>query len=291
MEEKIAVTLQNKNDMPAFINAGAVILIAAIEKFSSSALAKVKQEEIPELKESAEALGAELHLLVNRLFHETEVDELCLFLKEMDAIGIRTVWFADPAVLDIKEKEHLSFACIYMPDTLLTSRQDMEVWHAMGTAYGVISPLLNRTEEKEITCSPYAVVPVHGHMVMSRSYRHLLSGWQRAAGIDARLSENTHLTIREKKREDQMPIYEDETGTLIYTDYVLCSFHDFSSFRRDGGIYLIDSVFMDRLACFEAVHSYRRIIEGENAQDVEKKYREKFPGEKLSEGYYGENVQ
>jgi hypothetical protein len=48
---------------------------------------------------------------------------------------------------------------------------------------------------------------------------------------------------------------------------------------------------MDRLACFEAVHSYRRIMDGENAQDVEKEYREKFTGEKLSEGYYGENVQ
>lgn len=291
MTERIAVSLNEKKDLPALIQAGADIVVAAVKGYSSTALQQIAAEEIPGLKESAEASGASFHLLVNKLFHETETEDLKQFLIQINAMGIQAVWFADPAVLAIKEEEHLSFACIYMPDTLLTSTQDLAVWRDMGAARGVISPLLNLEEVRVMAACSASIVPVHGHYLMSRSYRRLLTAWKEAYGIEKDLSRDRTLALREKKRQERMPVYEDETGTLIYTDYVLSSFRVFDALRREDGIYLINSVYSDSESIREAVGCYAGILQGKKAEDMEQAYRNTCGNEKLSEGYYGENVQ
>jgi collagenase-like PrtC family protease len=285
MSEKIAVTV-NRKDNADLIRAGAAVLIAAVQGYSSTALICFPEEELPVLKAETEASGGCLALLINRLFHETETEGLRQFLIRMDQLGMEEIWFADPCVPAIREKEGLHFRCVYMPDTLLTSREDLAAWTAMGADEGVISPLLNLLEEKDIAADPHAVVPVHGHFLMARSYRKLLSAWQAAYGIKENLNGDHALTIREKKRDDHMPVYEDETGTLVYTDYVLDSFPVFSSLRREDGIYLISGVFMDQMSVIEAVRCYQRLIHGEDPAAVEEDYRKKCPDVKLNEGYY-----
>lgn len=286
MKEQIAVTLNRKYDLPALLNAGADIIIAAAQNFSSTALTSFEKEDLLFLQQETEAQHRTFAVLVNKLFHEPEIDDLTSYLLWLEKHHIQEVWFQDPCVPAIREKEHLSFACVYMPDTLLTSKEDLEVWIRMGAACGVISPLLNIEEEKPIALDPHAIVPVHGHFLMSRSYRKLLSAWNEAYDLSLELSHRTDLTLRERKREGQMPVYEDETGTLIYTDYVLNSFRVFHELRRADGIYLINSVYMDRGDVLPALEAYRQLISGASPAEVEEDYRHKCPDVLLDEGYY-----
>lgn len=98
---------------------------------------------------------------------------------------------------------------------------------------------------------------------------------------------NKNLTLIEKSRSAKMPVYEDETGTLIYSDDVLDSFNFIDELLKASPFaLLVEGSFADIEMQAEAVKAYSRILAGEDAKIIGAEYQEKFREEPFDSGYY-----
>ena len=98
---------------------------------------------------------------------------------------------------------------------------------------------------------------------------------------------NKNLTLIEKSRSAKMPVYEDETGTLIYSDDVLDSFNFIDEVLKASPFaLLVEGSFADIEMQAEAVKAYSRILAGEDAKTIGAEYQEKFREEPFDSGYY-----
>lgn len=98
---------------------------------------------------------------------------------------------------------------------------------------------------------------------------------------------NKNLTLIEKSRSAKMPVYEDETGTLIYSDDVLDSFNFIDEVLKASPFaLLVEGSFADIEMQAEAVKAYSRILAGEDAKTIGAEHQEKFREEPFDSGYY-----
>lgn len=290
MKEKIIVTLPSVNDLPDAVRAGADEVLMGVKGFACGASSMFDEKEIRTVLAEAESSHVRAALLINRLFHENELSSLSAFLKNLPE-GISHLYFSDPAVLEIAREENIPVPLVYTSDTLITSREDIEAWQYMGALGCVLSPLMTLEETARILAgTQHCVLPVHGRCLMSRSERKLLTAW------DEQYEKNIHpegrmgLSIKEAKRSYALPVYEDEYGTSIYTDYVLCSLKELSSLPLENHTLLIHSVFMERSALFDAVRAYRCLLNGGDPDTVYEAYVQKHPEEHMTGGYYHEKT-
>ena len=220
-------------------------------------------------------------------------------------------------------KTSMTSKLIYDPEMLMTSINDANWWLDRGIRGISISPILTLQETKEIAeATKKAVVTVHGRTLMSRSFRKLLSSYKevseedpdfvnppeaqveaanqaiaaeetqaKAASTPAKKDwqavGNKNLTLIEKSRSAKMPVYEDETGTLIYSDDVLDSFNFIDELLKASPFaLLVEGSFADIEMQAEAVKAYSRILAGEDAKTIGAEYQEKFREEPFDSGYY-----
>lgn len=279
---KLIATLEQMRDLPALVNAGCDEVLIAVKGMSHTALHAFTIQEMTYINEGAKQFGIAVSVLVNRMFHEDDIEEIEVFFSSVRKDDITSVYYGDQAVLDTATRMGWTDKLVYAPDTLLTSSEDIRTYLSFGIQSAMISPLLSTKELTKLTNEvPSCVMQIHGRTVLARSYRKLVSAWKDAYHKDI---PDGKLTISEEKRDGRMPIYEDECGTLVYSDEVLASFTDFMKFPLAK--VLVSSVNAGRMEHIEAVHAYKRIMNGEDGNAVYEEYRQKFPEHKLGRGYY-----
>ncbi len=297
--KEIITTLEKRADFLQLLQSQADTILVALDGLSSTAAEKLSKEELCDVAAqiadyNAKAVKSEhfnkkkLAIRANMTFHEgmlSTVEEMLAFLKEIPVDGL---YFSDPAIYYLAKKYDLVDRLVYDPETLMTSINDGQWWLDHGVQSICISPLLTLEETVEILSALHrAIVTVHGRTLMSRSYRKLLTSYQEIYEKDVDLSHNKEVTLIEMKREGTMPVYEDETGTLIYSDNVLDSF-DFIEkvLASDPSGLLIEGSYLPIEEQLAAVQAYRQILDGEDPTIIGKEYREQFHGEPLDSGYY-----
>ena len=289
---KLVTTVENRRDIVALANAGTQEICLAVKGFSITALQSFTLEEIAMYIESAKDFDLEVSVLVNKLFHEDDLESVKDCLQELKRLQINSIYFADLSILHLAQEMDMLDKLIYMPDTMMTSPQDAKFYIDLGLQGVSISALLTKEETKEIVKeAKKVVVPVFGHMVMSFSYRKLLSSWKKAFSSKEDVVDRKDLYLVEEKRDGHMPIYECKEGTLIYTDYVLDSFDLLKEFQEvNTPVYFMTGVFMDRLAYIEAVHLTKEILDGKDMSKEVEIYKQKYPMYTFLEGYYNEKT-
>lgn len=282
MNDLLMTELEEVHDLPALINAGADIFLIALDGYSFTAQRKMKIEQVSFVKDMAQGFGKSVALLVNKLFHEGEVTKLdALFETIRD---VQYIIFQDPAVIMKAKQYGYGGKLIYMPDTLVTNRQDAEFYRQQGIMPSV-SPVLIKEEVMGIVEDGEAMVTVFGHTILSRSARHLLSAWSAHYEKES-LVKKEGLVLVEEKRNGRMPVYEDEEGTCIYSDEVLMACAEMQEIHTEHSlIYFVDGVFLERMAHIDGVHAVKEAMDGKDGTEVENAYREKYPSLQLGKGY------
>lgn len=281
MKPTIAVTWNDPSTDSQVRRYGGDETIYALQGFSYSALAAYPLEALTGLKTWS--------VLVNRLFAQSEMNHLEQLLQDLSATDVTHVYFADPAVYQLTPKA-LRSRLIYRSMTLVTSLADAQWWADQGIAFVSLSPIVTLEEiAKMIRGCPKAEVTVHGHLLQSVSKRKLLSAYGRYAGISHAFTTADDLAIMETNRHERFPIYEQEEGTLIYTDFVQESFADIASFAEMGaGRFFVESAFVQPDEILEALSIYDSLLRG-IAGDAEG-FRKRHADTHYSRGYYGQKT-
>ena len=284
----LAVSLNKKEQLLLWKEAGADEVILTLRNAAFSASCDFSVEEIREIRQEAHALGLKVSVNANRLFSEEEKESYKKQITDLLSDNIDALIFSDLAVL-LWAKEIRKESClIYDPLTLMTNARDIEFYLSQGIASVSISSLLTKEEIVEIAQKcPHTSLRVFGHQPVSMSRRKLLNEYA-AAVEDASFISSRQLDIREESREYKMPIYQNEKMTVVYSDYVQESFAYLREFADAGVMRMeMDSVFLDEDCVLDAIRAYIAVLAGSDAEKVKDGYRERYPGISFMEGYYG----
>ena len=261
--------------------AGADEAVLAVRGCCFSALT----EQAPEQLKDIPAFS----VLLNRLFFPSEsekIEKTLAALKEM--AGLRYIYFSDPAVVPAAAQAGMKEKLIYRPETLLTSRADARWWQNRGIHGVSVSPLLTEQEVRDILPAARCELTMHGHLMMTVTRRPLLSAWAAYRHRDLDMKQKKFL-LREEKRQEHMPVFENDAGTMIFTDFIQESFGYVEEFAGADRFY-IDGTFLTADLLADTVTVYRQVMTGTAAETAAAGYMEKWGDMPFSTGYYGQKT-
>lgn len=287
----LSTTLENREMLASYLEAGVDEVILGLKEHTFSALQEFDGNEIEEIVDFCHQKKKCVSVLMNRLYSEADIVSAQLLLDQLMQTGVDGVMFADPGLLKHALEMKYESRMVYRPETLMTSTADAQFWKDEGIRSVVIPCLLTKGEIVSIAEGVKdTTVVIHGATLMSVSKRKLLSAYQHVTEKDIDVS-SLYLRLQEKQRNGLMPVYENAYGTMIYTDYMQESFDEMQEFMDAGVTYFeIDTAFMKDNAILDAICAYRKILDGADASEIGKEYKEKYKDLNLSDGYYGQKT-
>ncbi|WP_034465447.1 peptidase U32 family protein [Butyrivibrio proteoclasticus] len=241
-------------------------------------------EEMKEGIEFAHAHGVEVHVTVNILAHNYDLDGVEKYLHELKDMGPDALIIADPGIF-MKARRICPEIDIHVSTQANnTNYETYNFWHDLGAKRVVAARELSLNEIKEITSK----IPddlemecfIHGAMCISYSGRCLLSNY--FTGRDANKGACTHpcrwkyAVVEEKRPGEYLPVYENDRGTYIFNSKDLCMIEHIPE-MVDAGIdsFKIEGRMKTALYVATVARTYRKAID--DYFESEEKYRQNMP--------------
>lgn len=283
---KTAVTCEDENLLAEIRKSGADEVILALENGCFSALHTFAGDHILALKDTVHEMGMSLTVLMDRLFPQEEAASFQNRMNRLLQAGVDHIIAADPALLQEAAERGYADRLIFDPMTMMTNAADVSFYKELGLSSVTISQLLTADEIREIAAAvPGCSLCVFGHQLMSVSARPLLSAYGRRKDLPD-LKGRRDLWLREEKRQEKMPAYENDYAAMIYSDYVLDSFDQLASFVQAGISRIeIRGTFLQPQMTLAAAALCQSILKGDESGIEE--FRKTYGNEMLSDGYYG----
>ena len=249
--------------------------------------AKAKNFSKDEMKEGisfAHEHGVKVHVTVNILAHNYDLDGVEEYLHELKELKPDALIIADPGIF-MKARRICPEIDIHVSTQANNTNYETYLfWRDLGAKRVVAARELSMNEIKEIK----EKIPddlemecfIHGAMCISYSGRCLLSNY--FTGRDANHGACTHpcrwkyAVVEEKRPGEYLPVYENDRGTYIFNSKDLCMIEHIPELVNAG----VDSCKIEgrmKTALYVATvaRTYRKAID--DFFESEEKYRENMP--------------
>jgi len=217
---------------------------------------------LPQLKEMVEKIhtyGFKAVVKVDRLYDQSEIEELKSYLRFVDECHGDMVLFSDITIKVLVEKLGLQLECIYAPETLLTNQYDVQQLKEDNFSGCVISKDIPLTDVYDIAqFNPgYCFIRAHGPILISYSKRRFISVY-----LNDYKEYRDSYYLKEENREVKLPIIEKEKGCWVY-GYTLESFEEISNIagKPFRGI-IVDNILSDDQYTLKCVELYNAVLKG-----------------------------
>ena len=249
--------------------------------------AKAKNFSKEDMKEGiwfAHEHGARVHVTVNILAHNDDLEGVRQYLYELRKMRPDALIIADPAVFDLAKEICPEIDRHISTQANNTNYGTYQFWHRLGAKRVVSARELSLKEIREIR----ERIPkemeiesfIHGAMCISYSGRCLLSNY--FTGRDANQGACTHpcrwkySIVEETRPGEFMPVFENDRGTFIFNSKDLCMIEHIPE-MIDAGIdsFKIEGRMKTALYVVTVARTYRKAID-DYLEDPEK-YRENMP--------------
>ena len=242
------------------------------------------REEMKEGIEFAHEHGVHVHVTVNILAHNYDLDGVETYLHELKELKPDALIIADPGIF-MKARRICPEIDIHVSTQANnTNYETYNFWHDLGAKRVVAARELSMAEIKEIKQR----IPedlemesfIHGAMCISYSGRCLLSNY--FTGRDANHGACTHpcrwkyAVVEEKRPGEYLPVYENERGTYIFNSKDLCMIEHIPELV-DAGVdsCKIEGRMKTALYVATVARTYRKAID--DFFESEEKYRQNMP--------------
>lgn len=251
------------------------------EAFGLRAKAKnFSHDEMAQGIDFAHAHGVKVHVTVNILAHNYDIDGVREYLKELNGLKPDALIIADPGIFTMAREVCPSIDIHISTQANNTNYLTYDFWYRQGAKRVVSARELSLREIKEIR----EHIPedmeiesfIHGAMCISYSGRCLLSSF--LTGRDANRGACTHpcrwkyALVEETRPGEYMPVFENERGTYIFNSKDLCMIEHIPE-MIDAGInsFKIEGRMKTALYVATVARTYRKAID--DYLESEEKYR------------------
>ena len=228
------------------------------------------QDEMKEAVIYAHEHGVKVHVTVNILAHNNDLEEIKVYLNELKDIHPDALIIADPGVFELAGQICPEIDRHISTQANNTNYLTYRFWYERGAKRVVSARELSLDEIRQIRAN----IPddleiesfIHGAMCISYSGRCLLSNY--FTGRDANLGECTHpcrwkyAVVEEQRPGEYLPVFENERGTYIFNSKDLCMIEHIPELI-DAGIdsYKIEGRMKTALYVATVARTYRRAID------------------------------
>ena len=235
--------------------------------------AKAKNFSPAEMKEGiafAHAHGAKVHVTVNILAYNYDLEGARQYLEELKEIKPDALIIADPGLFTMAREICPEIEIHVSTQANNTNYMTYLFWHKLGAKRVVSARELSLREIAEIRQH----IPddleiesfIHGAMCISYSGRCLLSSY--FTGRDANHGACTHpcrwkyAVVEEKRPGEYLPVYENERGTYIFNSKDLCMIEHIPEMIRAGiNSFKIEGRMKTALYVATVARTYRKAID------------------------------
>lgn len=225
------------------------------------------------------------YISLNTTIQQNDLEKLDAYMdliKELDFDGI---YFSDFAVASKAFEKDLQDKLIYDPNSLVNNIHDIGFMADYNIPCVLARELTKEELEHICKLEPFKVdMQIFGHLRMSESKRYFITNYFRNFNINENPRNKKTYTLKEDNRDYRLPIYEDENGTCVYTDYVFALYGELTFFAKYLKRAIIDDLFLD----FDVVVDYIRNIPNlskETGDVIKESMKNKFPRYDFSTGY------
>ncbi|MFV0479019.1 MAG: peptidase U32 family protein [Anaerorhabdus sp.] len=227
-------------------------------------------------------------VLMNRMYVDKELEQATDYMKEICECGVDWIYYQDPAIYMIAQQLGYLDKLVYDPDTLLTNYRDVAWIMKQGINHSVLSKEITLDEMlailKEVD-GPSEVIGF-GYLKLSTSKRKLVQSYCDEIQIENTLYNKRDGYIVESTREGKMPIIEDEHGTHVFSDHILCALEESFQLSQAKLAYLrVDSIFLEKEMIMDILQALRAIECGEDSVEVAAVFQKKYDDMPLGTGY------
>ena len=210
---------------------GADAVYLAGESFGMRSFAgNFSPEELPEAVRFAHAHGVKVHVTVNTMPRNGEVERLPAWLELLDGAGVDALILADLGAFSLAGRYAPRCARHVSTQASVANYAAANAWFEAGAARVILARELSLEEIREIRArTPRALeleAFVHGAMCVSYSGRCLLSNYMTGRdgnrGSCAQPCRYRYYLMEEKRPGEYFPVFEDEAGSYILNSRDMC---------------------------------------------------------------------
>ncbi|MBQ3252860.1 MAG: U32 family peptidase [Oscillospiraceae bacterium] len=227
-------------------------------------------EELPKAVEFAHSHGVKVHVTVNTMPRNQEVDTLPAYLERLDDAGVDALILADLGAFTLAGKYAPRCARHISTQQSIANYACANAWHDLGAQRVVLARELSLEEIRTIRDKTPKELEIetfgHGAMCVSYSGRCLLSNYMTGRdsnrGACAQPCRYQYALMEEKRPGEYFPVYEDEKGTYILNSKDMCMI-DHLQDLQDAGVDCIKIEGRAKSAYYAAIvtGAYRHVID------------------------------
>ena len=227
-------------------------------------------EELPKAVEFAHSHGVKVHVTVNTMPRNEEVDNLPAYLERLNDAGVDALILADMGAFTLAGKYAPRCARHVSTQQSIANYACANAWYDLGAQRVVLARELSLEEIRTIRDKTPKELEIetfgHGAMCVSYSGRCLLSNYMTGRdsnrGACAQPCRYQYALVEEKRPGEYFPVYEDEKGTYILNSRDMCMI-DHLQDLQDAGVDCIKIEGRAKSAYYAAIitGAYRHVID------------------------------
>lgn len=217
-------------------------IIVGSNRFGLRQVSEFSLDEIEVVANFAHKFDVKCFVAVNKIMHNSELDELARYLESIAEISVDGVMFSDLAVKYIIAENNLKLKAMYSTETTITNTSFTRFAkqgsiNAIEVAKEITLDEVNQIAENKECC---VSVQVHGHMYMYQSIRNIVDNFSEYQGKEMK---RESMQLYDPERKKSYPLIQNDQGTHMLASHNIAMIHKLNDFNLDA----IDSLRIDPL--------------------------------------------
>ena len=262
---ELIVTISEINELELFSNASSFLINSKV--YSSLEYKTAPTNTIFRLVKKIKDLNKKAYVLIDKLMFDEEYPNLLSFITKIEKEGVDGYFFADLGVYELLDELGLKDKAIYYSQTQIVSTMEGRQYFSLGMKGIFASRYLSYEKVKELIKDVNLGLRIFGYHNLFYSRRGLLTAYKEEFNLSGKYDRTDNYTIKEMKRDVKNPIFENDNGTYIFTDYIDNHFSELDELNSLGLSYgLIDTNLLDdslKIQLNEALVNYSKEFNSE----------------------------
>ena len=231
-------------------------------------------QELVNANKLIKELKKNIYININKIFQEKEINNLKEYLLFIKALEVDGIFFSDFAVLKLCQELNIDDKCIMYHETYPTNTNDLEVLLSFNLKGVIMSKEVEIETLRNATRFNNVGMISFGHLEIFNSKRKLLETYKEEHKLNNDLVNSYNVRVKEMTRDNLYPLFQDQNGTNIFTDFVYSSLKDFKELLNlKMKYFIIDTIFLDRDYSLKVLNIFNDLRNNLEV-DLEKFYEE-----------------
>lgn len=202
--------------------------------------------EIKKIKNYCLKRNKKIYILINKIFHEDEINSLKITIKKLIDINVDGFFFADFAVFMISSMFHFENKCFFYHETFLRNSYDILTYQELGIKNIICSKDMHLDDLLKLPLEnkKHLGIMCFGYVSLYESERKVLSNFVTSNNLDKSLVNLKTLYLKEDTRDNLYPILQQDGHTFIFDDKIWCYLEKFKILNEHLHYFIFDSLFL-----------------------------------------------